>query len=368
MARNSNLLAIDARWMIGNYRGMGRHAFSLIRPICNDVIEMLPQNKYQSKISKRSVLSGISFYPWWEQVILPKLCRQYQVSHLICPYNTAPLIIPDNIKLILVVHDLIYLESWWVLPPSLSLYQTLGRIYRRYIVPRIIERADKLITVSEYTKEQIAEKFLIPKDSIHVIPPSLGPLWYEHVPIIPECRKPYMLCVAGEAPSKNLQKLLLAFAKLKIALGRDGEAVILRVVGVGKAHHQYFQKYCESNGLGSSVKFEVFVEEGQLRKLYREAWLFAMPSLMEGFGIPLLEAMASGTPIACSNTTSLPEVAGGAGWFFDPSDVSDMAEKIYFAWTDSSERSKRANIGLVRAKLYRNEVINELVDKFWGRQ
>ena len=344
---------------------MGRYAHGLLLPFAGMTTALLPESYPESRFP--TVHRGNSFFPWWEQVILPRLCLEHGITRLLCPYNTAPIRLPASVELLLVVHDLIYLEPWARLPPSVSVIQTLGRIYRRHVVPLAIQRAAKLITVSEYTRDQLSQKFSIPKERIWVIPNSLGDSWYvDDGPLTPNDRKPYLLCVSGEAPSKNVGAFIRAFSKFRAMLGSMAEELSLRIVGIKQPYQSHFRRLAEDAGIANIIRFEPYLNESALQQLYREAWLFSMPSLYEGFGIPVLEAMASGTPVACSNTTSLPEVVGGAGWLFDPRDESDMARQLYAAWTDHIGRIERAQCGVIRAQMYRRTAIAESIINFWG--
>lgn len=358
-------IGVDARWMVGDYRGMGRYAHALIEPIRRDVIGLLPAGSGEAAPFP-CVRAGRGFFPYWEQLELPRLCATEGVNELLCPYNTAPLKLPSSTTLTLVVHDLIYLEPWRQLPPSVSAYQTLGRIYRRYVVPRVVDRAHRLVTVSEYSRRQICELFRVDEDAVQVIPNSLGPDWYGHEPVPRSARKRYLFAVGGEAPSKNMPRLIQAFARLRQMLGPHAADVTLRVAGIKPAQHDHFRRLAARSGVSEQVVFESFVGEEALRKLYREAWLFTMPSLYEGFGIPLLEAMASGTPVVCSNTSSLPEVACGAGWMFDPRQVENMAETLCEAWLDDAALAAHASKGLQRAASFSREAVAETIAAFWG--
>lgn len=357
-------VGVDARWMVGEYRGMGRYAHALLEPIGKSVQAMLPRG-YPEAIYP-TTCTGQSFFPYWEQVELPKLCAREGVTHLLCPYNTAPLRLPASTQLTLVVHDLIYLEPWSRLPPSISVYQTLGRVYRRLVVPRVVSGAARLVTVSNYTRDQIARRFSIPEQNIHVIPNSLDERWYVDAPLPWTEREPYVLAVAGEAPSKNLPALIQAFAAFRRSAGKAAAESRLRIVGIKLIHQPHFQRVVAAAGVGPCTVFESFVDEPTLQQLYRKAWLFVMPSLYEGFGIPLLEAMASGTPVVCSNTTSLPEVVGDAGWLFDPRDVRDMAAQLHSAWLDQRGREERAGLGLLRAQRYHRATVAASIAAFWS--
>jgi glycosyltransferase involved in cell wall biosynthesis len=356
--------AVDARWMVGQFRGMGRYAHALLEPLATDIVALLPRHSPNSNYVE--IREGNSFFPYWEQSVLPRLCEKNKVKRLLCPYNTAPLKLPSHTELTLVVHDLIYLEPWSRLPPSVSMYQTMGRIYRRTIVPRAIERAQKLLTVSHYTRQKMVELFDLSLEDIEVIPNSLESDWYVDAPMPREQRKPYLLAVAGEAPSKNLPRLIQAFANFRDMLGLDGRTVTLRVVGIKQQHHAHFQRIASEFGVQQAVNFESFLDAPALRTLYREAWLFTMPSLYEGFGIPVLEAMASGTPVVCSNTTSLPEVVGDSGWMFDPRSVEDMTTTLRSAWLDNTELDSRAQLGIAQAARYSRSAVAHQIASFWG--
>lgn len=356
-------VAIDARWMIGEFRGMGHYANALVDSADRAVIKLLPNNFPDAGTG--TVRRGWGFFPFWEQSVLPRLCRRLGVTQLVCPYNTAPLHLPRGVRLILVVHDLIYLESWRRVPRSRSIYQTLGRIYRRWNVPRVTQSAHRLITVSEFSRNEICARFELPRDRVRVIPNSLSDEWFVDAPLPAAQRSNYLLTVSGEAPHKNLSTLLRAFARVRSAMPEDPYALCLRIVGVKASQQAVFQSLAARLNIASSVVFEPFLEEQALRELYRRARLFVFPSLIEGFGIPVLEAMASGTPVACSNTSSLPEVVDGTGWLFDPSNVEHMSSTLQLALADESKLQAAALAGLKRSQRYRRSAVANEIKEFW---
>jgi glycosyltransferase involved in cell wall biosynthesis len=357
-------IAIDGRWMVGNYRGMGRFAHAFIQPIRDSTLIFVPANcdTAESAVIKR----GMGFFPYWEQFILPRLCSQFGVSHLVCPYNTGPISMPNGTKLILAVHDLIYLESWHTLQPSVSLYQTLGRIYRRSIVPRALQQAERIVTVSEYSSDQIRSRFGVGVRSIDVIPNSVPDAWFVDTPLPLAARAAEVLTVSGDAPSKNLGSLIRAYATFRQRLPTHMSAPLLRIVGVKPSQQASYLRLAERHQVTPFVRFEGFLDDSQLRTLYRSASLFVLPSLFEGFGIPIAEAMASGTPVACSNTTSLPEVLQDAGWLFDPRNPQDIAAVLLEAWLDSEGRERHALSALSKAQRFRQSAVANRVTAFWN--
>jgi len=354
-------LAVDARLMVGHPRGMGQYARAILEPVKENVIALLPKN--QATNDWHCFSKGLSFFPLWEQVTLPKMVLKLKSEALFCPANTAPISEIKSTKKIVVIHDLIYLQNLSSLPLSASTYQNLGRLYRRIVVPNVIKTADVILTVSEYTRNSIVERFGVPEKKIFVIPNGLNESWFGIEPLIESKRSPYILAVSGEAPSKNLRMLLSVFSQL--IEENAVENLVLRVVGISPKFRNRFEKQIEEGKLRNRVVFEHFLSQADLQNLYRYAKLFVMPSLYEGFGIPLIEAMACGTPIASSGTTSMPEVLGGNGWLFDPRDLKDMKNTILEALVDKDAREKKIEKAYDHVTRYRLSKVQNESKEFW---
>ena len=352
-------IGIDASWMVGNYRGMGRFARQLIDPIRNEIVALVPK---RIKVDEWPYVNGGNgFFPWWEQIEIPRLCFKEDLDILLSPYNTGPLTSIGKTKSIAVVHDLIFMQPWSILPPSLSPFQTLGRVYRRSVVPTFAKRSDTIITVSHFTKNELMDKFKISENKIHVIPNSISEDWF--IPPIPlESRKPYIFTVAGESPSKNVMRLLEAFS---IALPKLGKNISLKIAGIKSNYQRNFQLKAIKLGIGDHVEFLGFVSDHELRQLYREAKGFVFASLFEGFGIPLLEAMASGTPIACSNTTSIPEVVGESAFFFNPISKEEIAVQIIKLCESNEVLESKSKSALIRVQSFSESNVSQRIDFFW---
>ncbi|KWF03474.1 glycosyltransferase family 4 protein [Burkholderia pseudomultivorans] len=354
-------VGVDITWMVGNYRGMGRFARQLVAPVGTSVLGFAPSGVGTDEWP--CVSEGRSFFPWWEQVELPRLCREQKPDYLLCPYNTGPVRSLGNTRLIAVIHDLIYMKPWSELPPARSLYQTAGRVYRRHVVPRLAHRADVVLTISRFTQRELVAKLGFREADVHVIPCAIPDDWFAP-PVSHTARRPYLFTVAGEVPSKNVDRLLEAFAAARPALGRDAT---LRIAGIKTDHHAYFLGRADALGLAGTVELLGYVSREELREQYRNARAFVFASLFEGFGIPLLEAMASGTPVACSNTTSMPEIVGDCGLQFDPYSVEDMAEQIRRVWSDGSRFEVAVGDGMDRARRFSESAIRPSIEDFWAR-
>jgi glycosyltransferase involved in cell wall biosynthesis len=350
-------VAYDARLAIGHYRGMGRFLRQLIAGHEHDFLGLCAAGEQDQSLNL--VASGSRAYPLWEQVSIPRLVGEQKLDVLLAPYNTAPLRLPSRVRLILVVHDLIFMDRQ---PMSRALYQNFGRWYRRWVVPRAVRRADMLVTVSHYSAEQLAARFALDSSRISVIPNTIDKEWFATEPAVPGI-PPYILVVAGEAPSKNLRRTLAAFARLR--LSSPDLDIHLRVAGVKPKFHAVFHAAARKLGVAEHVELLDYLSDSAMRQLYQRATLFVMPSLQEGFGIPVLEAMASGVPAVVSSATSLPEIADAAARYFDPSSVDEMAAAMRDVLADESLREQMVHQGRIQAQKYHPFVVRETIREFW---
>jgi len=350
-------VAYDARLSLGKFRGMGRFLRQLIAGREHDFLGLCAPGDVDRNLNLISL--GPRAYPAWEQIAIPRMLRQKRVDIFIAPYNTAPLFLPAGTMLVLVVHDLIFMES---LPWSRSAYQNMGRLYRRLVVPSAVRRADVVVAVSEYTARQLVHQFAVEPGRIRVIPNSVSREWYTDS-IDQPMRNPYVLVVAGEAPSKNLSRALIAFAMCSQV--RADRGIRVKIAGVKQSHHPAFQQQAQQLGIADHIDFLPYLPDEEMRDLYRQAEALVMPSLCEGFGIPILEAMASGTPVVCSSATCLPEIGGDAPRYFDPYLPASIAEAITQVLSDTKLRTEMSLRGLNRAKAFHPDIVRARIHSLW---
>lgn len=352
----SSLTAYDARLSLGNYRGMGHYFRQLIEGREREFLGFCATGEGDASLNL--VASGLRSYPLWEQISIPRLIRRHRVSTFIAPYNTAPLFLPKSTKLIMIVYDLIFMDR---APLSRSLYQNFGRLYRRLVVPRAIRRADVILTCSHFTARQISSRFGIESSKIRVIPCTVSEEWYS--PSRPESHDPpYVLAVAGEAPTKNLSRAIAAYARCR-TLYKDAN-LRMKIAGVKEKFHPQFQAEARSLGVAEFVDFLNYIPELEMRRLFQHARMFVMPSISEGFGIPVLEALASGTPVAASSSTCLQEVGGDAAVYFDPYSIEEMAATMYRVLVDSSLRAKMSEQGYIQSQKFSPGVVRNQISLF----
>jgi glycosyltransferase involved in cell wall biosynthesis len=232
----------------------------------------------------------------WYLGALPVLARDADVLH--CPSYRAPL--RSRTPVVVTVHDLAAFRH----PETFNRW---SRTYSRAIVPAVVRAARRVIAVSEFTKQELVALLRVPAEQVRVVPNGLDPPF---APDGPAAEGDYVLAVGTREPRKNLQRLAQAAARLDVEL---------RVVGVrgwGRVE------------LPSSVRLLGEVGDDDLAALYRGARCLAYPSLYEGFGLPVLEALACGCPVVTSAGGACAEVAGGAALLVDPLDVGSIAAGI----------------------------------------
>ena len=358
-------ILVDGRWMSAPLRGMGRFARQLIQPLLgtNQLLVLLPKGSVHNYASSAMYRRPVAF-PLWEQLTLPSAAARAKADYILCPYNTGPFYRSKEQKVLLVVHDLIYLESYRRLALSRSLYQSLGRVYRRVVMPPVLREAFRIVTVSHFTKHQIIRRFRLSEEQISVIPNSLSNDLLMHPPSLLDRNAAIYLAVTGDAPSKNLAALLEAF---RIAVDELPRGSCLWVVGVPKERQRPWIERVAALGIATNVVFLGTLTDRELMGLYDRAGSLVFPSLMEGFGIPLIEAMARRLPIAASNATAIPEVVGDAAVLFDPQDAMSIAAAIVKVGNDRVLREQLARCSDVRVHTFSHEATGPLVKNFWAQ-
>jgi glycosyltransferase involved in cell wall biosynthesis len=230
------------------------------------------------------------------------------------------------------------------------------------VVPTVLKKADIIVTVSRYTKGEIIDKFDLPEDKIHLVPNAISDDWFQP-PLSVGDRQNYIFSVAGEQPSKNVKRLLHAFSIAKPYLDQDTR---LKVAGIKARYHPFFKRTAGLYNIENNVDFLDYLPERELRDLYRKAKLFVFASLFEGFGIPLVEAMACGTPVVCSNTTSMPEVVGSAATTFNPLCVGEIASCIQDVWNSDSYATDAVIRGIKQSMQYSASHVAKTASYFWN--
>jgi glycosyltransferase involved in cell wall biosynthesis len=312
-----------------------------------------------TNFSGRSLIqAGLSRYQLWQQISLPWLLHKWEPDFFLAPYNTAPLLIPKRTRLILVLHDLILLERFDVSGAR----QRITNRYRSWLIPKAVSRAHTILTVSSFTEQQITSRF--PAARVQVIPCSIDGSWLvgNDARRLDE-RNNSILVVTSDVPHKNPRRALEAYAAFVAKVDR-ATAPRLRLVGLSGSE-KAFRQYAALLQIADLVDIEPYVTESELQNLYRRSRAVLVPSLMEGFGIPVLEAMASGTPVIASNATSLPEVGGRAAAYFNPHEVADMTAVLDQVLRDQARQRTMVELGLAQAKQFHPDVVGRQVKDFW---
>jgi glycosyltransferase involved in cell wall biosynthesis len=254
-------------------------------------------------------------------------------------------------KMIVTLHDVFA----WSFPGTSTLADTL--IYR-YWLPRVVSRVDAFITDSQVSRSDIARYLAVGRHKISTVPlgvnPAYRPLSHEQtLSVLKRHGLPsaYILFVGSVEERKNLARLLWAYASL-VERGEDRALVVVGASRWKLANTSGLRKISQEDNLEHQVMFTGYVPEPDLPALYNGADLFVFPSLYEGFGLPPLEAMACGTPVVTSNTSSLPEVVGDAALTVDPYDVEALAATMRRLLDDADLRAEMRARGLARARAF----------------
>ena len=289
-------------------------------------------------------------YPLWEQWALPRAANDLGVDILHCTSNTAPIF--TSIPLVLTLHDIIFLEPRD--KNNKSVYQNMGWLYRRLVVPRILNKCRRIITVSNYEYENIVTKLNIPRHRMRMIYNGYNE-WFQPINDT-ECaygkyirKSGFFFFLGNTDPKKNSERTIQAFAKYLKLSSVKRELLIADLSNdiiddiLKRNNIEYAREYIVSAG---------YVDNKDLVSIYNAAFAFLYTSLRESFGIPLLEAMACGTPVITSNTSSMPEVAGVDSALIDPTDVNSITDMMLRLENDGEYYSRIRKYGLQRVNMF----------------
>ncbi len=274
----------------------------------------------------------------YEQNFFPFKIRSADIDVLFSPGNIGPAV--TFCPSVAVIHDMVPYER----PECFS---TIERTALKALFSMTIKTSTRLVTVSGHSKNTMIERLGVDPDKIVVVYNGVDEILLRKAPARPGIAcSPYILTTASDKAYKNIDSLLRA---LKILKEEDGLEERLVVSGRLGGLEAGLISLVDELGLTGSVDFPGFVSRDELIDLYHGARAFVFPSLFEGFGLPVLEAMACGAPVASSNAASLPEAVGDAGLLFNPNDPVDIARKTLKLLTDEDLRTKLINKGRKRA-------------------
>jgi glycosyltransferase involved in cell wall biosynthesis len=287
---------------------------------------------------------------WRTQARLPAQLRRDEVD----VYHSLGYFLPLRWAgpKVVTIHDLNIYLSWrnWIRSRRLLNWADMA-----LQTPLSVRAADRIITDSQFSKDSICRLLHVNPDRVDTIPlapdsffdlkPAAGEI--EEAAALTD-RAPFVLYVGVLSPQKNLETLIRAFAAS--SLPRSGGRLVL--AGTDRGHGPALRAEAAASGVSGQVQLAGFVSKPLLRALYRRALAVVLPSLGEGFGLPLVEAMASGAPVLAANRQSLPEVVGDAGCLFEPDDVIGLAGLLDRLSTDSSFRSELIRRGRDRRQLF----------------
>jgi glycosyltransferase involved in cell wall biosynthesis len=344
------IVTIDARWLVG---GIGTYTRNLLQEFAQHDNGFTVQAivRKQDSASVRRFCSDVtivdqSIYTFREQILIARASRHCDLLHV--PHFNAPLL--RRGPMIVSIMDVIHLNS------SEYRHNLSTFFYARPMLNAVARKADHIVTVSRHSKNEIMQALGVPGSKISVIPCGVSEEFAAHSPSpsiesrdvtkILGVETPFLLYVGNLKPHKNVATLLRAFAQLR---KENKLRHSLLIVGDDWRWKRSIVDECVRLGVREHTTFIPHVSQSLLPRVYAAADLLVMPSKVEGFGLPVLEAMACGTPVIASHAASLPEVAGDAALYFDPASPEELAAQIERILHSTELRASLRSKGMQRA-------------------
>lgn len=354
-------IGFDSRYINDRYHGIGRYAFELLVALTQSAPGHTfvifrgkgQESRFDWRVLKREPNVELHTGPWplyWphEQIMWPVLIRRSNLDIFHSPYFVAPLLASSKLPIIITIHDLIFDRYPQYMPQSWSFpyYRLLMRLGTR--------RASKVVAVSHSTARDLNTYYAVPHKRIAIVPDGidlekwrlLSPGDLQSVRQKYQFSTPFILSVGARRPHKNYRRLVEAFYNIHRQIPHE-------LVFVGPSDNRFSDDATQAVAqfeLNGRVRFLDWVSEKDLPALYQLADVVAQPSLIEGFGLPVLEAMASSTAVIVANNSSLGEVVNDAGVLVDPYNVDEIANTLLSTLQNDLACRHLAQAGLQRAK------------------
>jgi glycosyltransferase involved in cell wall biosynthesis len=354
-------VCIDARWIYAEISGIGLYTTELARALAgadrvNEYVLLFDDPAVMERTLRETDLAdapnvstrlvGYGPHSASSQLRLPTLLCELRADVFHSTNYMMPLRAVRGVRRVVTIHDLIPLLVRDHAPRSRK--SRVLPVFRRLLV-EIVRRADLVITVSESTRLDVLRVLAVaPERNARVvaIPEGVSP---GYRPAIKRPRAvPVILYVGRRDPYKNLPLLVEAVGRLKA----DGVRARLRVVGPPDDRYPEAPRRARELGLTADIDWVGYVTSEELLREYQQADVFCLPSRYEGFGLPILEAMACGTPVVCGNKGSLTEVAGDAALLVDPDDADRIAQALRRVLADPETAARLSTKGLQRAAMF----------------
>lgn len=339
MSANKKVIGIDARFYGPARKGLGRYTQEIVDGMIvidaeNEFVIFLARDNFDefqcNAKNVRKVLADVRWYTLAEQLKMPQLIKKEKIDLMHFPHFNVPLFC--SVDFVVTIHDLILTKFPTARASTLSpwLYWFKNLAYR-FVIKNAVRKAKAIITVSQFTKDDLVKNFGVKEDKVAVTYLGVKDIILAETDNFKSdilnkynIKESFMLYVGNAYPHKNLESLIKVFFKIKEIKNN------LQLLLVGKEDYFYerLKIFAKQYDKKNSVIFGGFIPDNELAYLYQHALVYVFPSKYEGFGLPPLEAMAQGCPVASSDRASLPEILGDAAIYFNPDDEADMFKKI----------------------------------------
>ncbi|BAV51785.1 glycosyl transferase family 1 [Mesorhizobium sp. 113-1-2] len=344
-------IGIDARNLVPGLTGIGRYVVEMTRALVaagHRPILYLPESPANGLDELVGADMRVAAFPGaaarmiWSQTALPRAATNDAVDVFWGPAHRLPFRLPAPMPRVVTIHDLV-----WAYAPETMRWQTWGA--ERAFVGAAVRRADAIVVDSNSTEGALRERYPGLEAPVTTIYPGYTRLVPGNIAAVHTrfgIDRPYLLFVGTLEPRKNLVRLLEAWAGLDPQV-RSGHLLV--IAGGQGWHLGDLRSRLVDLGVSDQLRLTGYLDDTDLASLYAGARALTMPSLYEGFGLPILEANGFGVPVLTSNVSSMPEVAGAGALLVDPLSVSDLTAKLHQLLTDDRDLARRAAIAKANA-------------------